>query len=551
MLPHRSLVILALALTPRASAAAQGILDVTTRASVGDAGQEGLGDSSTPATSQDGRWIAFTSLAENLVFGDANGKSDVFVRDTLTGAIELVSRSAAGEQGNHDSSQPFLSADGRFVAFRSSASNLVPGDVNGVTDAFLHDRLSGTTSLVSVSSAGVQGNSLTFVVHLSPDGRWVVLWSASSNLVPGDTNGFPDYFLHDTASGTIERINVDSQGQQALTHIYIGGSSWIPPALNGASVSADGRYVVFCTNSPDLDAVETSADYDSDLFLRDVVLGTTTRLSVGPLDPNPFGNCFDPAITPDGRWVVFISDKEELFDPPTQNPYSDVCLLDLQSGVIELVSRDSYGVETTYCEECSISDDGRYVAFTSPSATLVPGTWSPYLNRVYVRDRFRGVTDLPGLSSMGEAPTFASCSAPVLSGDGRILYFATWADNLVPGDTNGRFDVFRHDRMSGGPELEVLGLAGGALATVRITGATASGAVALGWSLSGQGIVPSAWGLLDLAPPIFVLLLPTDGSGLAQFSVPVPAALSGTPLWLQGIDIQQSFPTSTFGALIP
>ena len=146
--------------------------------------------SAVASISADGRYVAFISDASNLVPGDTNGVTDIFVYDRQTGTIERVSVAADGTQGNGGSCQPSISADGRYVAFSSYASNLVPGDTNGISDVFVYDRQTDTIERVSVAADGTQGNSYSWQpASISADGRYVAFSSFASNLVPGDTNG--------------------------------------------------------------------------------------------------------------------------------------------------------------------------------------------------------------------------------------------------------------------------------------------------------------------------------------------------------------------------
>jgi hypothetical protein len=168
----------------------------TERVSVDSAGNQGNDYSFYPAISADGRFVAFGSLADNLVPDDTNGTYDVFVHDRKTGATKRISVDSAGNQGNEGSYDPAISADGRFVAFWSAADNLVPGDTNGTVDVFVHDRKTGTTKRVSVDSAGNQGNSDSYDPAISADGRFVAFSSWANNLVPGDSNGSGDVFVH-------------------------------------------------------------------------------------------------------------------------------------------------------------------------------------------------------------------------------------------------------------------------------------------------------------------------------------------------------------------
>src|SRR5437016_8015596 len=193
----------------------------TERVSVASGGTEGNGASLSSALSADGRFVAFVSAATDLVAADTNGVSDVFVHDRQTGATERVSVASGGAEGNGSSGligfafPPALSADGRFIAFVSFATNLVAGDTNGATDVFVHDRQTGTTERVSVASGGTQSNAASLGSALSADGRFVAFQSDATNLVAGDTNGATDVFVRDRQTGMTERVSVASDGTQA------------------------------------------------------------------------------------------------------------------------------------------------------------------------------------------------------------------------------------------------------------------------------------------------------------------------------------------------
>jgi Tol biopolymer transport system component len=170
---------------------------VTRRVSVDSAGREGNAASVEPTMSANGRVVAFTSIASNLVADDTNGDADVFVHDLKTGITTRVSVATGGAQGNGASGEPTLSADGRYVSFASSSSNLVPDDTNGAIDVFVHDRKTGITTRASVSSGGSESDAQSYYARLSGNGRFVVLQSSATNLVPADVNGAADVFLHD------------------------------------------------------------------------------------------------------------------------------------------------------------------------------------------------------------------------------------------------------------------------------------------------------------------------------------------------------------------
>ena len=174
-----------------------GAAGITERVSIASDGTQGNGASIEAAISADGRYVAFQSPASNLVAFDTNSLSDIFVRDRQTGTTERVSVATDGTQANGLSEQTEISADGRYVAFKSFASNLVAGDTNGTADVFVRDLVDDTTERVSVGTAGGQSSGLSEQPAISGDGRYVAFQSFGSNLVAGDTNGLEDIFVRD------------------------------------------------------------------------------------------------------------------------------------------------------------------------------------------------------------------------------------------------------------------------------------------------------------------------------------------------------------------
>jgi len=188
----------------------------TSRVSVRDGGSgSGNGESEGPSISDDGRYVAFSSVADNLVDGDTNGHWDVFVRDRDTDATERVSVHSSGVEGDSDSLGAMISANGRYVAFSSYAGNLVDDDTNGDVDVFLHDRATGTTRRVSVDSAGRQVGADCYFGSISGDGRIIAFTSASDDLVEDDTNGRIDVFVRDRDLGMTERVSLRADGREA------------------------------------------------------------------------------------------------------------------------------------------------------------------------------------------------------------------------------------------------------------------------------------------------------------------------------------------------
>ena len=215
-----------LILLPSAGAA----VGVTTRLSVGPNGAQADGRSFVPALSADGRFAAFYSDATNLVTGDTNNARDVFLRDLQSGETTRVSVGPAAVEANGDSFEPAISADGRFVAFSSAATNLVAGDSNDVNDVFVRDRLANTTTRVSVGLAGANANGGSDAPSISADGRYVAFTSAATNLVDGDTNGQRDAFVFDRQTGVTTLASLSFTGEQAIL------DSFTP------ELSADGKY---------------------------------------------------------------------------------------------------------------------------------------------------------------------------------------------------------------------------------------------------------------------------------------------------------------------
>jgi Tol biopolymer transport system component len=410
--------------------AASGALGVTARVSVSSTRAQADGHSVAPALSADGRFIAFYSEATNLVDGDTNGVRDVFVREGSNGMTTRVSIDSAGAQANGHSFAPAISADGRFVAFSSDASNLVAGDTNSSDDIFVRDRQSGTTTRVSVTSAGGEANGGSFSPALSSDGRFVAFLSDASNLVSVDTNGFRDVFLHDRQTGSTTMMSVDSAG----VHGNVGSYS--------VAINADGRFVAFHSFANNL--VPNDTNETADVFVHDNLTGETTRESVYDGGAETDGDSLRPVLSADGRFIAFDSDSSILVWDDV-NFVFDVFVHDRLTNTTRRVSVDDGGGEATgLSQRPSISADGRYVAFYSEASDLVPGD-SNGSSDVFVHDRRSGATTRLSLDNGGDQGNGDSLR-PAISADGRIVAFDSSASNLVAGDTNRFSDVFTRDR---------------------------------------------------------------------------------------------------------
>jgi len=361
--------------------------------SVSSAEVSGNGDSRLAAVNSDGRFVAFESYASNLVAGDVGGRMDVFVRDRETGTTELVSLTWQGEQANGSSGEPAISSDGRYVAFHSLATNLVQTDDNGYRDVFVYDRQTGTVELVSVSDYLAQGDHVSGRPAISADGRYVVFESQAENLVGDDTNSVKDIFVHDRQTGTTERVSVASGGQQGdgisavpdisadgryvvfesladnlegdtaglpyyqvFMHDRQAGTTWLisdNPATgdaaddhcNDAAISADGRYVTFHSTL----ASTLVPGVTGGVFVYDRQSDTIERLEIGG----------KPDISADGRFVTYRA-------------FGNVLLYDRQSSESFLLGSGDLPV---------IGGDGEIIAYER----LVQSTW-----QVFAHDRSPG-----------------------------------------------------------------------------------------------------------------------------------------------------------------
>ncbi len=330
----------------------------TKRVTVTGAGEQANGSSGNFTISGNGRYVAFSSDASNLVQGDTNGQIDIFVRDLQSNVTKRISVSNEGLQANGNSGDPSISSDGRYVAFSSYAFNLVPNDTTYRGDIFVRDLQNNTIKRVSVSSGGVQANSDSFSSGISGDGRYVVFSSLASNLVPNDTNTYADAFIRDLQNGITKRVSVSNDGKQ------VAGSS------SASGISSDGRYVAFDSAASGL--VPNDNDNVFDIFVRDLQNKTTKLVSVAS-DGTPLnGNSLGSSMSGDGRYLAFYSEASNLV-PGDINNHADVFVRDLQNNTTKIISVSSDGMQgNNNSFGSSISLDGRYVAFASNASNLVP-----------------------------------------------------------------------------------------------------------------------------------------------------------------------------------
>ena len=427
--------ILALMAPARPASAISTTLPMNGIASLSTANKAGNKASFDPSVSSGGRFIAFASTSTDLVGGDANGKADVFVRDTLADTTTLVSTSSQGGQGNGDSGKPSISSDGRYVAFESKAANLVANDTNGTSDVFIRDLVGKTTIRASLRSTGAQSNGTGEWPTISDDGKHVAFQSDDNAMVFGEGNGKIDSFVRDTQNGTTVRVSVDTS-EASLT---AGGSD--------PSISGNGQYVVFTSTT---NQIGTDTNNQADVFLRDVLNGTTERVSITSSGASPTGQSIDGTVSDDGRYVAYQSDAHNMTADDTGPTYDGIYRRDRNAGTTALAVRSFAGTAAGGgAAGPDISADGKKVAFISSASNLVAGDTNGK-DDAFVRDLTTSTTTKVSTTTTG-APLNSWSSGPSISPDGTVTAYQTFASNAFSPDANGTADVFYRGRYQEGP----------------------------------------------------------------------------------------------------
>lgn len=443
-------VVLALVTVLVVQAPARATGGTTIRVSLTSGGTQANGGSSSSDISADGRYVSFTSSASNLVPGDTNLEEDIFVRDNLTGAVERVTVHSDGTQSNGFSFAPDISADGNRVSFSSLASNLVDNDNNFSADVFVHDRQTRTTVRVNVAADGSEAtHSGSYIPSsISGNGRYVSFSSPASNLVPNDNNNLDDVFVHDLDSRTTTRVSVASTVPPIPALEAIGVS-----ARN--SISFDGRYVAFDSLASNLVAGDTNLSFD--VFVHDQVEATTTRVSVASdgsqatHGANGYEAGAVPAISGDGMTVAFRSDATNLV-AGDRNGRTDIFVHHRPTASTTRVSVPSGGTREADASSGFGSGNLLVADLSHNGATIAFRSDATNLvegdtngvEDIFVHRRETVETARVSIASDGTQANSNSL-VPAVTADGRYVAFSSWASNLVPGDTNGVGDVFVHD----------------------------------------------------------------------------------------------------------
>jgi Tol biopolymer transport system component len=396
--------------------------------SVTSTGAQGAGSSERPCVSADGRFVAFRSSSA-LVPGTFDYYGYVYVHDRQTRQTRLASVSSEGAPVSKVTYLS-MSANGRFVAFDSYEADVVPEDSNDARDVFVHDLHTRQTTRASVQSGGGEADGWSQWPSISADGRFVAFESGASNLVPDDTNGCWDIFVHDRQTTKTTRVSVASTGDQADR-----GSGY-------PSISRDGRVVAFSSFAHNL----VPGPFQGALFVHDRQAGTTEPVGFA-VDGSPANYAQRPSLNENGQRVAFYA-GEVVDPPPSDGALDEVLVYDRRARQTIRTNVSSAGVpgnRGAYAGDwpAAISGDGRYVAFESCASNLVPDDTGEKSD-VFRHDSATGETVRlsEGMHGGGDEHSWGGAS---VSADGQVVAFASRAENIVPGDSNGSSDIFVAD----------------------------------------------------------------------------------------------------------
>ncbi|MGZ8919677.1 MAG: hypothetical protein ACXW3L_01710, partial [Limisphaerales bacterium] len=388
-----------------------------------------FGDSGELEISADGKWAVFTSNANGIVTNDNNGLTlDIFLRNLETGETTLVSgdNRGLGKQGNGDSYAPSISLDGSFIVFQSDADNFYIGDQNEASDAFLYSRLPGSNdgivSLLSVDTEGDQLDGASGAPVISPDGR-IILFETEAAVSPLDANDAID--LYRISPGHIDLVSTVSNSLAAASSAF--GSSVI--GNFEASMSADGRFVAFISLGTN-HTPGVPGNAAPQLYLRDMTSQTNAWLSRAT-NRVAAGNVSNPVVSTNGEFVLFLSSALFTNSTTSTTPATYLHRYDIASGQLSRLSAPA----STAVEQFDLSESGLFVAYSAS-------------NQVWLHDLILGTTTRVS-SSPADQPASGLSADPAISGDGRFVVFISTATNLVSGPNGEFFQTYRFDRESG------------------------------------------------------------------------------------------------------
>jgi Tol biopolymer transport system component len=387
--------------------------------------------------STNGQFVVFQSDADDLALNDTNNATDIFVRDLAAGTTTLVSVSTNGGSANGYSTDPVMTPDGRYVAFISSASNLVPSDTNGIPDVFVRDLIARTNYLLSANAvaSGDTTNPVMATPVITPDGRYVAFFSSAKDLVPSvPATSQGEIYVRDLLTGSTIWASTNAAALASATLGLSGVPAYRP------RLSDDGRYVVFKAGRIGPDGVAMILRYDT-------LAGTTTVVSTNVVGGYiGYDDSGGPVMTPDGRFVAYVQ-----HEGAANSGCSSVYVWDAQTGANTLVSGDGSGVPTnTTAEMPLISTNGQFVAFLSDATNLVANTITTPTNdfHIYLRNLQSSTTQLVDADTNGAGSIDETMTSLSLSADGQLVAFSSPDGGLVAGDNNQADDVFVRDTVA-------------------------------------------------------------------------------------------------------
>lgn len=381
---------------------------------------------------EEGKIVVFVSYAQ-LLPEDTDDKTDVYLKDLRTGKLELISVNSEGEKANNHSGMGSVNVGGRYVVFRSWATNLAEGTV-GFSQIYIRDRINGVTEIVSAKADGTPGDSLSWEPRISGDGKWVVFTSSATNLVEAKFTkevSSSYIYLKNLETGAFTMVSKTTSGDPAT------GESQFP------SISGFGRYVTFTSNAPDL---RTMPDYHQ-IYLYDRETDTVTGVSKNSDDEWGDSDAFYSQVSADGKKVVFSTRASNMIVSKARiASYRQVYVHDVETGEKTLVSVNTEGAPGDYDSyQCSINADGTKVSFRSAASDLLAKSGRPATQtQIYLRDLTSNTTSIVSVNDEGTASNGTHGMCPI-SLNGKYVFFESSGDNLVEGDTNGKKDVFMRD----------------------------------------------------------------------------------------------------------
>jgi Tol biopolymer transport system component len=412
-----SRVAMAVALLVPAIATAQ-FRGQATIADVSSEGVQGDASAATPSVSADGRWVAFASGASNLVPLDTNGDTDVFVYDAKTGVTERVSVTWQGQEGRDDSESPSISADGRYVAFLSRAWNMYPGGANlanPIWQVYVHDREGPSTIRLTVPAAGGDPDGSSASPQISADGTRVVFTSTATNLLPGPgVDAMSDVYVYDLPTSSLVRASVAEDGSPSIEDCRL-------PVL-----SADGTVVAFVTRATNLLPPGLAFIASQQVIVRDLAAGTNEFVSaaLGHPDVLPNSSADEPAISGDGRYVAFRSSASNLTNELPRPNGGQVHVHDRVTGTTTVVSRprlvsgpcgepgSPQACQHGTADKPVFSNDGRFLSFASSSWSFLPANPPSRWDQIQLLDRVTGRIRRLSVDETGVAAGYVCAASP-------------------------------------------------------------------------------------------------------------------------------------------